>query len=252
MHAREEASWAPAQRSRAGAAGPTLPYFATRPLPRRASGGATALPHLLRNVLTRHSATALRAAGHEEEAAALRAAVKLCRKAAAAAASAAEHSIRGGHAAGAAAIASIARQRADFWRAARRPWKVGGCLVQSLVAVELWRCTPVTSRCAQSAPPCLSPPWPAAARWLGAHSPGSQASAAGPHRPAAWPVVGLLPAVPPAAAAGPTGQPTSRRSSSGSRGSSGTAVGCNCCGSSSGCHSSGCSLAWPHTGLTGD
>ncbi|KAI7844372.1 hypothetical protein COHA_002170 [Chlorella ohadii] len=87
----------------------------------RASGGAIPLPRLLHNVLSRHSAAALHAAGHEQEAAALRAAVKLCRKAAAAAAGAAEASSSGGHAT--AALASIARQRADFWRAARRPWK---------------------------------------------------------------------------------------------------------------------------------
>lgn len=91
--------------------------------PCSASRGATLLPRMLENMLTRHSAAALRTAGYEQEAAALRAALKLCRKAASAAASAAEASSGIGPAA--AALASIARQRADFWRAARRPWKVG-------------------------------------------------------------------------------------------------------------------------------
>jgi len=88
---------------------------------RRASSGASSLPHLAQNLMTRHMAAALEQDGHKQEAAAVKAAAKLCRKAAAAAAS----NIAGaGNEGPSAAVASVARQRADFWRAARKPWKV--------------------------------------------------------------------------------------------------------------------------------
>ncbi|KAL4425787.1 hypothetical protein ABPG75_009803 [Micractinium tetrahymenae] len=86
----------------------------------RASGGTGRLPHVVQNLMTRHTAAALEQAGHAADAAALRTAAKLCRRAAAA--EAAASGAAGGHGA-LAALASLARQRADFWRAARKPWK---------------------------------------------------------------------------------------------------------------------------------
>ena len=75
----------------------------------------------MNNLMARHTATALEKTGHSQEAAALRAGAKLCRTAAAATNSA-ERSGSGG---AVAALASVAKQRADFWRVARKPWKVG-------------------------------------------------------------------------------------------------------------------------------
>lgn len=92
--------------------------------PCRASRCTKGLPRLMQNLMTRHTAAALQQGGHPQQAAALRDAAKLCREAAAVAAAAAEGT--GGGGAAVAGLASVARQRADFWRAARRPWKVGG------------------------------------------------------------------------------------------------------------------------------
>lgn len=101
----------------------TVVFILRSPLLCRAGVCATALPRLMQNLASRHTASALEQEGYQQEADALRAATKLCRKAAAAAASAAEASRSGG---ALAALASVARQRADFWRAARQPWKVRG------------------------------------------------------------------------------------------------------------------------------
>lgn len=94
----------------------------------RASGGTGMLPHVVQNLMTRHSAAALEHLGHCTEAAALRTAARLCRRAAAAVAAgsgAAEWQ------ATLAAQASVARDRFDFWRAARKPWKVRRCAHRS-------------------------------------------------------------------------------------------------------------------------
>lgn len=87
----------------------------------RAGGCTGGLPRLLQNLTTGHTAAALQQEGHGSEAKALRAAAKLCRGASALAAQAASKGRDS-----VAALASVARQRADFWRAARKPWKVGG------------------------------------------------------------------------------------------------------------------------------
>ncbi len=71
--------------------------------------------------MSRHTAAALEQCGHRTEAAALRTAMKLGRRAAAASASG--NSAFGGQGT-VAALASLARHRSDFWRAARKPWKV--------------------------------------------------------------------------------------------------------------------------------
>ncbi|KAL4445814.1 hypothetical protein ABPG77_009013 [Micractinium sp. CCAP 211/92] len=86
----------------------------------RASGGTGSLPHVVQNLMSRHTAAALEQCGHRTEAAALRTAMKLGRRAAAASASG--NSAFGGQGT-VAALASLARHRSDFWRAARKPWK---------------------------------------------------------------------------------------------------------------------------------
>lgn len=96
----------------------------------RASGGTGTLPHVAQNLMTRHTAAALDQMGHRAEASALRMVAKLCRRAAAAVV--ASNGASGGHET-VAALASLARHRSDFWRAARKPWKVWGAQCRTLL-----------------------------------------------------------------------------------------------------------------------